>query len=94
MKKISINIHEFMHKFGEEYDFLYENRNNVVGYSEAVAEFDYRMKHDKQFNKMVCEFVAFRKDFISSDREAAAFMFTWADYEGQEMVTFAGPVNV
>ena len=79
MKKITVNIHEFLKKYRDEYKFLYDSYDNVAGYREAVEEFDFRMEHDKAFNDAVQEFVKFRQDFISSDREAAAFMFTWAD---------------
>ena len=73
---MSINIHEFAKKFGQEYSFLYENRDRVAGFREAVDAFDeYLAKDVGGFKKFVGEFVDFRKDFISSDREAAAFMF-------------------
>lgn len=73
---MSINILEFAKKFNEEYDFLYENRDRVAGFDEAVDAFDeYLAKDIGGFQKFVGEFVDFRKDIISSDREAAAFMF-------------------
>ena len=73
---MSINIHEFAKKFGQEYSFLYENRDRVAGFREAVDAFDEYLEKDiGGFKKFVGEFVDFRKDFISSDREAAAFMF-------------------
>lgn len=75
-KKISVNIHDFAKKFGEEYEFCYENDDCVAGYEEAVDAFDDYLKRDIcGFKKFVGEFVNFRHDFISSDREAAAFMF-------------------
>lgn len=69
-----INIKSFMKKFQQEYDFLHENRDAVAGMQEAVDEFDERMS-DEKFAGFVGEFARFRGDFISSDREAAAFMF-------------------
>lgn len=68
---MNINIDDFLLQFNKEYNFLYEN-NNVVGYEEAVTAFDEFVKIHKDF---VCEFVTYRNDIISSDREAAAFMF-------------------
>jgi len=41
-------------------------------YNEAVTAFDEFLKTN---NKFVGEFVKHRGDFVSSDREAAAFMF-------------------
>ena len=70
---MAINIKEFAKKFQQEYSFLYDNDDNVAGYDEAVKAFDDFLKKQPAF---VGEFVKFRQDFISSDREAAAFMFT------------------
>ena len=71
--KVDINIHEFLDRFNEEYEFLYNAKDRVAGYREAVTAFDKFLKTNREF---VGEFVEYRKDFISSDREAAAFMFT------------------
>ena len=69
---ININIKDFAKQFNKEYDFLYENNNCVAGYDEAVAAFDEFVSVHGDF---VGEFAKYRGDFISSDREAAAFMF-------------------
>lgn len=66
-----MNIKEFLDQFNKEYEFLY-NHNNVAGYNEAVTAFDEFLPTHKEF---VGEFVKCRGDFVSSDREAAAFMF-------------------
>ena len=81
MEVINISIEKFLEQFGNEYQFLYDNCDRVAGFDDAIQEFDYRMAHDPKFNRLVCEFVDYRQDFISSDREAAAFMFTFAEYE-------------
>lgn len=73
---MKINIHEFHERFCNEYDFLYKNRDRVAGFDEAVRAFDEFVKTHRDF---VAEFVAYRHDFISSDREAAAFMFVLSD---------------
>ena len=71
-----MNIHEFAKKFSEEYSFLYKNQDRVAGYREAVDAFDEYLKGDVGgFRKFVGEFAKYRNDIISSDREAAAFMF-------------------
>lgn len=71
MKK-EINIKEFLEKFNDEYTFLYSSNGSVCGEKEAPRAFD---DFSKQHGDFVREFVIFRGDFISSDREAAAFMF-------------------
>lgn len=70
---MKINIHKFYEQFKKEYKFLYEN-DNVCGYEEAVNAFDENLKNEN-FAKFVGEFAKYRKDLISSDREAGAFMF-------------------
>ena len=74
---MNINIKTFEKQFQDEYNFLYENDNNVAGYKEAVEAFDEFLKENKKF---VCEFVKYRGDLISSDREAAAFMFALSSW--------------
>lgn len=69
---MNINIKEFKEQFDKEYDFLYNNYDRVAGYNEAVDSFDEFASNNKEF---VGEFVLYRGDFVSSDREAAAFMF-------------------
>lgn len=71
-KTYNINIEEFQQKYRHEYNFLYDNRDNVAGYTEAVQSFDEFAKAHSDFVK---EFVDYTGDFVSSDREAAAFMF-------------------
>ena len=75
MKTVKINIHKFLEQFNKEYDFLYDNYDNVVGYNEALAEGDKFIMNNKN-KDFISEFVKYRGDFISSDREVVAFMFT------------------
>lgn len=69
---MAINIHAFNRQFQKEYNFLYDNRDRVAGYEEAVDAFCLFLNDHFDF---VCEFAKYRGDVISSDREAAAFMF-------------------
>ena len=73
---INIDIEKFLEKFNKEYKFLYDNHDNVAGYHEALHEGD---KFIEQHTEFVGEFVKYRGDFISSDREVAAFMFALND---------------
>lgn len=72
MKNISINIHDFLKEFNKQYDFIYNARDNVAGYREALESGDKFIEKNIEF---VREFVQYRGDFISSDREVVAFMF-------------------
>lgn len=72
-----MNIHKFLQKFKENYNFLYDNDNRVAGYYEAL---DYGEKVMHEYPDFVREFVKFRGDVLSSDREVAAFGFTLADF--------------
>lgn len=71
------NIKEFLAQFEKEYDFLYKN-GTVAGEDEAAQSFDKFAETHKEF---MTEFVKYRGDFISSDREAAAFMFALQEME-------------
>lgn len=82
MKIININIDNFLNKFNEEYDFLYDNYDNVAGYDEALSEWDKFIEKESNKN-FVSEFVRYRGDFISSDREVVAFMFALESMELQ-----------
>lgn len=72
---MKININNFAEQFRKEYSFLYEHRDNVAGYREAVRAFDETCEKSASFRSFVREFNEFRHDFIASNREAAAFMF-------------------
>lgn len=71
---ISISIDRFKQRFDEEYAFLYDHHDNVAGYDEAVDSFDEFLKSEANTG-FVRQFAAYRGDVVSSDREAAAFMF-------------------
>ena len=73
------NIQEFHEKFVKEYNFLYDHYDNVAGFDEAVDAFDTMIKNDS-FKKFVGEFARYRQDIITSDREAAAFIFTMESF--------------
>ena len=75
MKETKVNIKEFLKKFNEEYDFLYEHNNNVCGYYDALKEGDLFISDKKNIN-FIREFNEYRQDILSSDREVVAFMFT------------------
>lgn len=68
----NINMEKFCEQFQKEYNFLYDCRGYVAGYDEAVSAFDRFQADHADF---VREFAQYRGDVVSSDREAAAFMF-------------------
>lgn len=67
-----INIATFFEKFNEEYQFLYDNHDNVAGYAEALAAGNRFFEAHPNF---IAEFARYRGDPLTSDREIAAFMF-------------------
>lgn len=71
----NINIEDFAKQFNKEYEFLYDNNNNVAGYKEAVETFDKLLDTNESFQKLVGEYANYIGDFISSNREACAFIF-------------------
>lgn len=82
---INIDIQAFLKQFNKEYNFLYNSDSYVAGYDEAVTAFD-EFLATPNGNRLVREFVKYRQDFISSDREAAAFMFALSTFEDGECV--------
>lgn len=72
---MQIDLAAFNDQYKKEYAFLYENGDHVAGYAEAVAAFDSDIKAAPRFKDLVRDFVLYRGDFISSDREAAAFEY-------------------
>ena len=80
LKAVDVPIEQFDKEFETEYGFLYDNRDNVAGYTEALDEFDYLIKNNENFKAFVKEFVKYHGDYISSDREAVAFMFALEKY--------------
>lgn len=69
---LNIGMEKFCEQFQKEYNFLYDCRGYVAGYDEAVSAFDRFQADHADF---VREFAQYRGDVVSSDREAAAFMF-------------------
>ena len=79
-KIMNINIKEFSERFTEEYNYLYDSDVYVAGSNEAAEAFDELAENHREF---VNEFAKYRGDFISSDREAAAFMFALSSFVDQ-----------
>lgn len=79
-KEINIPIQKFKKEFEKEYDFLYDNYDRVAGYNDALDEYDNLLKNSENFAKFVVEFIKYRGDILSSDRECVAFMFALEKY--------------
>ena len=83
-KKIDIPIDKFYEKFADNYEFLYDNDDNVAGYDEALEAGE---KFLSEHGEFMSEFARYRgeasglgfPDPLTSDRELAAFAFTMAD---------------
>lgn len=79
MNLCSIDLKTFNDLFVKKYERLYSNHDNIAGFKEAYRTFDRLIKHDESIVDFLSRFNKFRQDIISSDREAAAFMFALAD---------------
>lgn len=68
------DMDQLLHQFVETYGRLYDNPE-LYGKESATARaaFDEKTKSDPWYKSLVQDFVKARQDFISSDREAAAF---------------------
>ena len=69
--------------FDSEYRNLYEKKDDVPGYKDAVEEGDALIQKHPM---LVSKFAAYRMDFLSSDREVAAFAFAFKKYEEEVKV--------
>ena len=76
-----IPLELFAKKFKEEYNFLYKTEDggkSVAGYYDAIKAGETFVHQHHEF---VAEFIRYRRDFISSDREIAAFMFALSCFD-------------
>ncbi len=61
-------------QFNQEYENLYNSQDKKTGYREAVNWFDANCSKEP-VKTILSDFIKLRMDFISSDREAAAFTY-------------------
>lgn len=80
---ITIDFNKLNKQIGKNYQTLYDNNDEIMGGhdemlsgSDLAYTFDCYMKEMPEFKNLVWAFSNFIQDFISSDREAAAFLFT------------------
>lgn len=68
-------IKKFIRQFNKEYEKMYDSKDKVRDYKEAVQYFDTHLE-EKWFKNLLSPFVLERGDAVTSDRECAAFVFT------------------
>lgn len=73
---VTVSMEELEPVFEKWYSNFYRTHddNDSKEYREAVKTFDQKSKSDPEFSAIVQQFTNYRCDFISSDREAAAFV--------------------
>lgn len=76
---MTINYQALLDQFNKNYDFLYNSKAYVAGYDEALDYFDNTVRKNKVLSDILGRFVEFRSDFLSSDRECVAFVFSLED---------------
>lgn len=81
MKYYSVDLKTFNDLYTKEYNWLYKNNDDVIGYEDACRAFDVIINRNKSIVEFLTRFNEFREDIISSDREAAAFVFALEDME-------------
>ena len=72
--RVVCNMKKFLEVFNEQYEYLYDNPEEEK--SEEVEKFDKLSGNNSVFRCLVRLVINAREDFISSDREAAAFVRT------------------
>ena len=76
---MTINYQALLDQFNKNYDFLYNSKAYVAGYDEALDYFDNTVRKNTVLSDILCKFVEFRGDILSSDRECVAFVFSLED---------------
>lgn len=73
---VTVSMEELEPVFESWYSNFYRTHddNDSKEYRAAVKTFDQKSKNDPEFSAIVQQFTNYRCDFISSDREAAAFV--------------------
>lgn len=73
---------KFAEKFYENYDYLYNGGDEKEGYHKMVDRFFDLVYSDnnQKFHETLRVFNDSRQDFVSSDRECAAFIMTCEDF--------------
>lgn len=71
---------DFLRKFSDVYDFLYNCHDNVAGFTEVMEFGDWFIKNFPDFTR---KFTDYRGDILTSDREVAAFGFIIMDMIGE-----------
>ena len=74
--KYDFLVQEFLNRFNQEYDNLYNCNDYVAGFGEALEFREHIIETQPEF---VSEFIRYRQDVLSSDREIAAFGFVLSD---------------
>lgn len=69
-----MNMKEFKKAYINNYEYLYNYEGMAPGYQEAIDYFDNSLSNNQK--EVLKAFNESRFDFIASDREAAAFVFT------------------
>lgn len=73
IKENRLDMDMFLKEFNAAYDRLYNNAFITSEETSASNVFDNKIKSDPWYKSLVQDFVKARQDFISSNREAAAF---------------------
>lgn len=76
MEKNCSLMDKFLKTFNKEYDKLYNDPEYEDQYVDLIDKFDRLLSKDKTFKLLVNIICQYRQDFITSDREAMAFMLT------------------
>ena len=83
MNQFDINIHRFVNKFSDVYEFLYDHHDEVLGFVGAMEFGDWFIKNFPDFTR---NFTDYRGDILSSDREVAAYGFVLMYMIGGQMI--------
>ena len=77
------DIKSIYETYQNEYGFLYDNKDNVAGYDEALDFYTENFNElisDENFKKYMFALCTLKQDGFTSDREIVALMFAFEKY--------------
>ena len=76
----ALPVEKIGERYGNEYEYLYQNRDCIAGYADAVQAGDeiLTVMHGTPLEKQIARLIEYRHDMFTSDRECAALAWTCA----------------
>ena len=80
-------MEDFNNMYSAAYDFFYNFNSTSFKtlQKDCIAIYDEFIDRMPEFKKFLCDFVKYQGDFLTSDREVAAFTLAYIEYHKREV---------